>query len=157
MKKLISLFVVVVCLIPPVISIADNKIPTNAKKEKIYTPGLGEIMTVTQMRHSKLWFSGKAANWKLAEYELFELQEGFDDAVKFHPDRSELLIKFTKKPIEQLKIAISENNDVKFERSFKALTNSCNACHKVANFEFNRVIIPLSNPFTNQNFTNPLK
>jgi hypothetical protein len=31
-----------------------------------YTPGLGEIMTLTQMRHAKLWFAGQAGNWSLA-------------------------------------------------------------------------------------------
>src|SRR5262249_32601960 len=50
-----------------------------------YTPGLGEIMTLTQMRHSKLWFAGEAANWPLASYELDELHEGMDDAATFHP------------------------------------------------------------------------
>ena len=42
-----------------------------------YTPGLGEIMTLNQMRHIKLWFAGKATNWPLASYELDELEEGF--------------------------------------------------------------------------------
>ena len=30
-----------------------------------YTPGLGEIMTFTQMRHTKLWLAGEAENWDL--------------------------------------------------------------------------------------------
>ncbi len=163
-NKFIPLCISLVFFISPLISTAndlsagkanDIQMQNNNKKENIYTPGLGEIMTVTQMRHSKLWFAGKAANWKLAEYELFELQEGFDDAVKFHPDRSKLLLEFTKSPIEQLKTSIAEKNDMKFQSSFKALTNSCNTCHKAANFGFNRVIIPLTNPFTNQAFTIP--
>ncbi len=28
--------------------------------------GLGEIMSLQQMRHSKLWFAGQAKNWELA-------------------------------------------------------------------------------------------
>jgi hypothetical protein len=47
-----------------------------------YVPGLGEIMGSTQMRHAKLWFAGKAGNWDLASYELDEIREGMDDAVK---------------------------------------------------------------------------
>ena len=50
-----------------------------------FVPGLGEIMSLQQMRHTKLWLAGQAANWKLAEYELEELGEGFDDVVKLHP------------------------------------------------------------------------
>jgi len=34
-----------------------------------YAPGLGEIMTFTQMRHAKLWLAGEAENWELAAYE----------------------------------------------------------------------------------------
>src|SRR5436853_5426089 len=50
-----------------------------------YAPGLGEMMSLQQMRHVKLWFAGDAGNWELAAYELDELGEGFDDIVKFHP------------------------------------------------------------------------
>ena len=45
-------------------------------------PGLGEIMALQQMRHSKLWFAGRAGNWPLADYEMGELNEGFDDVNK---------------------------------------------------------------------------
>src|SRR5713226_4948322 len=50
-----------------------------------YVPGLGEIMSLQQMRHAKLWLAGQAENWELAAYELDELGEGFDDVVKFYP------------------------------------------------------------------------
>src|SRR5262245_29096997 len=54
-------------------------------KGEAYAPGLGELMTLQQMRHTKLWLAGQAGNWDLAAYELDELGEGFDDIVKFHP------------------------------------------------------------------------
>src|SRR5436309_1451846 len=57
---------------------------SNAAPEA-YVPGLGEIMSLQQMRHAKLWFAGQAENWDLAAYEIDELSEGFDDIVKFHP------------------------------------------------------------------------
>src|SRR5580765_8713322 len=50
-----------------------------------YTPGLGEMMTLQQMRHTKLWLAAEAGNWDLAAYEIKELGEGFDDIVKYHP------------------------------------------------------------------------
>jgi len=52
---------------------------------KGYEPGLGELMSLQQMRHDKLWRAGRAQNWALAGYELDELGEGFDDVVRFHP------------------------------------------------------------------------
>ena len=54
-----------------------------------YTPGLGELMTLQQMRHTKLWLAGQAGNWALAGYEIKELGEGFDDILKYHPTHEE--------------------------------------------------------------------
>lgn len=45
--------------------------------------GLGEIMSLQQMRHSKFWFAGSAGNCPFAAYELDELKEGFDDVYRF--------------------------------------------------------------------------
>jgi len=58
---------------------------TPAAAPEAYVPGLGEMMSLQQMRHAKLWFAGQAENWELAAYEIDELGEGFDDIVKFHP------------------------------------------------------------------------
>src|SRR5262252_11185565 len=59
--------------------------PGGAPANEAYAPGLGELMSLQQMRHTKLWFAGQAGNWDLAAYELDELGEGFDDIVKYHP------------------------------------------------------------------------
>src|SRR5947208_2225088 len=40
----------------------------SAQPKEPFTPGLGEIMTLQQMRHLKLWFAGQAGNWPLAAY-----------------------------------------------------------------------------------------
>ena len=124
-----------------------------------YTPGLGEIMTMTQMRHSKLWFAGQAGNWPLAAYELDELKEGFDDAVTFHPTHkdaplpiSELIPKMTTEPLQELAAAVGAKDRDKFAQAFDNLTNACNGCHRAANFGFNVVGRPTENPYTNQIF-----
>src|SRR2546426_11178049 len=78
-----------------------------------FTPGLGEIMTLTQMRHAKLWFAGQGANWPLARYELDELNEGLEDAATFHPTHKDaplpipqLITKIMTSTIHQLKEAV---------------------------------------------------
>src|ERR1700675_2648370 len=48
-------------------------------------PGLGEIMGVIQQHHAKLYYAGTKSNWPLADYELGEIQEGLEDAVRFNP------------------------------------------------------------------------
>src|SRR3954469_23305643 len=63
--------------------------PSPQPKEP-FTPGLGEIMTLQQMRHLKLWFAGQANNWALADYELDELKEGYEDIVKYYPTKDDV-------------------------------------------------------------------
>ena len=127
-----------------------------------FTPGLGEIMTLTQMRHAKLWLAGQAANWPLASYELDELQEGMQDAATFHPTHKDaelpipdLIDKMMKDPIQQLEKALDAHDAAAFTRSFDALTEACNACHRATKFGFNVVTRPSGNPYVNQSFQPP--
>jgi hypothetical protein len=124
-----------------------------------YTPGLGEIMTLQQMRHSKLWFAGQASNWNLAAYELKELREGFDDVVTFHPTHvgapeplTRLVPDMMNPPIEELDEIIAAKDSRRFVAGFDELTNACNGCHQSTNFGFNVVQRPSQNPYTNQVF-----
>jgi hypothetical protein len=133
--------------------------PASAAAEA-YTPGLGEIMTLQQMRHTKLWLAGEAANWDLADYEIKELGEGFDDVVKFHPtheespvDPKDAIPRMVTAPVNDLKAAIMKKDKKAFEEGYEALTKACNDCHQATNFGFNVVQRPSSNPYPNQVFT----
>jgi hypothetical protein len=134
----------------------------SAGLERAYTPGLGEIMSATQMRHLKLWYAGQAQNWPLASYEVDELEEGFADAVRFHPEHkhsprplTELVPEFTAGPIAALRAAIARRSPVDFVAAHDALTQGCNACHVATEFSFNVVVRPASNPYSNQDFEPP--
>ena len=125
-----------------------------------YAPGLGEIMAANQMRHIKLWYAGKDANWPLANYEVDELEEGFADAIRFHPEHkevprplTELVPEFTAGPIAALRSAIARENPASFVTAFDSLTDGCNGCHVAAQFSFNVVTRPTGNPYSNQRFT----
>lgn len=127
-----------------------------------YTPGLGEIMTLQQMRHSKLWFAGQAGNWKLAAYELKELREGFADVVRFHPTHEgapvpleQIVPEMIDGPMDALGATIEAEDSRRFEGAFDDLTNGCNGCHDATNFGFNVVQRPTQNPFSNQAFGPP--
>jgi hypothetical protein len=127
-----------------------------------FTPGLGEIMTLTQMRHAKLWLAGQAGNWPLAAYELDELREGMQDAATFHPTHKdaplpipELISKIMTDPLLQVEKAISARDTSGFTQSFDTLTEACNSCHRATNFGFNVVTRPTANPYVNQAFEPP--
>src|SRR5437667_6263294 len=96
----------------------------NRQAAEPYTPGLGEIMTLTQMRHAKLWFAGQAGNWPLAAYEIDELKEGMDDAATFHPTHKDsplpipgLIDKMMKEPIQQVEAAVDAKDLARFTQA----------------------------------------
>ena len=121
-------------------------------------PGLGEIMSLQQMRHLKLWFAGSAANWELAAYELDELKEGFDDVLKRFPTHDGLalapLVKMIAgREIPELEKAIDARDAAKFVSAFDALTAGCNGCHQSAKHGFIVIQRPSSLPYSNQSFS----
>jgi hypothetical protein len=127
-----------------------------------YSPGLGEIMTLTQMRHAKLWLAGQAGNWPLASYEIDELEEGFHDAMEYHPTHKgsplpikDLIPKMTGVPLEELRNAVRGKDQEAFTQAFDTLTKACNSCHQATNFGFNVVVRPSGNSFVNQDFSVP--
>ena len=128
------------------------------KAASSYVPGLGEFMTATQMRHAKLWFAGSAGNWKLAAYELDELKEGLDDAVRFQPKHDGMPVgvmirKNLDTPLAELAKTIDGKNTEQFKTAFDNLTDACNTCHTGAGHEFIRIQRPTAPPATNQTYT----
>ena len=49
-------------------------------------------------------------------------------------------------------IAIAKKDVALFKRSFIFLTNTCNNCHQSVNYDFNKIKIPNTPPFSNQVF-----
>ena len=121
-------------------------------------PGLGEIMGVIQQHHAKLYYAGTKSNWPLADYELGEIQEGLDDAVKYYPDFkgspvASLIPTLTKASLEQLHAAIEMKNEKQFVAAYNSLCTSCSNCHKAANHPFVQIQPPTEAQFSDQKFT----
>ena len=119
-------------------------------------------MTLTQMRHAKLWLAGDAGNWPLAAYELDELKEGFDDLVAYHPTHkdapvpiAQIVPKMMSPPLKDLEEAVAAKNRERFAAAYDDLTKACNGCHQATNFGFNVVAKPKDNPYANQVFAPP--
>ena len=133
-----------------------------AAASEAYAPGLGELMTLQQMRHTKLWLAGQAGNWELAAYELDELGEGFDDIIKFHPAHKDSPVapkdaipRMMTQPLADVRAAVTKKDGAAFVQTYDALTAACNNCHQATNFGFNRVQRPDTNPYPNQVFAPP--
>jgi hypothetical protein len=130
--------------------------------DETYAPGLGEIMTLQQMRHIKLWLAGDAGNWDLAAYEIKELGEGFDDIVRFHPTHEgspvapkDAIPRMIDAPMSEIRAALDKKDPKDFQQAYDGLTKACNDCHQATNFGFNRVQRPTMNPYPNQVFGPP--
>ncbi len=122
-----------------------------------FTPGLGEIMTLQQMRHLKLAYAGWVGNWPLAAYELDELKEGFEDIVKYHPTHDDvptgvMATAIIDKEVAELGKAIDAKDAKQFPVAFDKLTAACNACHQASKHAFIVIQRPISNPYANQSF-----
>jgi len=123
------------------------------KLNDAYKPGFGEFMSSIQIHHNKLWFAGQGQNWKLADFEIHEIQEIVEDIEKYQTDRKESRqIGMIKPALDSVLSAIEQKSSTAFKSSYLLLTNTCNNCHKATNFEFNQVKIPDSPPFSNQVF-----
>jgi len=123
------------------------------KVNESYKPGFGEFMSNIQVHHAKLWFAGINQNWELADFEIHEIQESLEDLQKYQSDREESkMLTIINPPLDSLKTAIEMKNPAQFISRFTELTNTCNYCHQAAKFEFNKVKIPDSPPFSNQEF-----
>jgi hypothetical protein len=113
-------------------------------------PGLGEIMSVQQMRHIKLWFAGRAGNWPLADYEVDELKEGFEDVSKLIG--GDTVDKAVGAEIKALEKVIDDKDRSAFPAAFDKLSAACNACHKMLEHGFIKIQRPASLPYSDQAF-----
>jgi hypothetical protein len=112
--------------------------------------GLGEIMTLQQLRHIKLWFAGRAGNWALADYEIGELNEGFEDVNKLLG--GDTVEKMVGDPIKALQKAIEDKNRAAFTTAFDKLSAGCNNCHRALDHGFIAIQRPALLPYSDQVF-----
>jgi hypothetical protein len=132
--------------------------PDKSDAKEAYSPGLGEVMGLQQMRHSKLWFAGTSRNWDLAGYELDELKEGFEDAAKLFPKVNDVSVAqvvdgIDNNEIAELGRAVEARDRARFTGAFDKLTAACNACHRSTKHTFIVIQRPTALPYTNQAFT----
>jgi hypothetical protein len=121
-----------------------------------YKPGLGEFMSGIQVHHAKLWFAGKNQNWKLASFEIKEIEEALAGIQQYCTDRPETKsIGMMDGAIDSINKAIEQKNSTQFNNGYLLLTTSCNSCHRATAHEFNVITIPANPPFTNQDFKAP--
>lgn len=112
--------------------------------------GLGEIMTLQQLRHIKLWFAGRGGNWALADYEIDQLNDGFADVTKLLG--GDIVEKVVGGPIKALQKAIASKDRMAFTAAFDNLSAGCNSCHRTLDHGFIAIQRPTLLPYSDQSF-----
>ena len=128
-----------------------------AEDQDAARPTLADLMTLTQLRHNKLWYAARTQNWKLANYELDQFVKTVDRIVKLYPAASSvaqanLIHEKTDPALSDLSKAIRDRSNSQFEAAFQQITHACNECHQAAGVDFIVIQTPSASPFSNQDF-----
>ena len=139
-------------LIAPALAAEPPKSDEDALK-----PALADLMTLTQLRHYKLWYAQKVENWELSQYELDRFRSTIERIAKLYPEASSVaqakLIREKSDPaLDEIAKGIAGKNQQIFESGFLKLTDACNQCHKAAGFSFIAIQVPTRSPYANQSF-----
>jgi len=129
--------------------------PLAVAQQEIYRPPLGDMMSVIQARHIKLWFAGKFGNWDLAAYEVGEIRANLENAANLYRGIPAELVTNTADPIEAIRDGIEAKDSAKFAKAYGDLTAACNACHSGIGRGFIVIRVPTISPFTDQSFAPP--
>ncbi len=114
-------------------------------------PHLSDIMAQQQMRHIKLWFAGNAGNWALADYELEQLKDGFDDVAKLLG--GDLAQQHLGGALSLLEKSIDTKDQAAFVSAYDRLSAGCNACHRTLDHAFIVIQRPALLPYSDQSFS----
>jgi len=118
-----------------------------------YQPTIAEMMTQQQMRHIKLWFAGSVGNWSLADYEIDQLKDGFDDIDQRLG--GDTVKKTVGAAVAALEKTVEAKDRAAFAAAFDQLSAGCNTCHRSLDHAFIVIQRPASLPYSDQSFVPP--
>lgn len=127
------------------------KLDEGSAEEAEHLLHLSEIMVQQQMRHIKLWFAGDGGNWPLADYELDQLKDGFDDVANILG--GDLAQQHVGGAISGLEKAIDAKDRDAFVSAFDRLSAGCNECHHTLDHAFIAIERPVLAPYSDQSFS----
>ena len=125
--------------------------PSASPPEGVYQPSLSDIMAHQQERHIKLWFAGHAGNWALADYEIGELSDGFDDIGKMLG--GDIVKQHVGAALDALQKAVDDKDSAAFTAAYDKLGAGCNACHHTLDHAFVVIARPTLLPYSDQVFS----
>lgn len=109
----------------------------------------GTAMADVSHRFELLGRAGSAGRFKLAEYQLGEISEEFEETLPHatppregHPEvLPPLALAFLKTNVADLQSALATRDRSKFSAAFERTATACNSCHQASGHEF--IEVPL--------------
>lgn len=122
--------------------------------------GVGSIMSNVQLHFAKLYYAAEAKNWKLARFEVHEIEEGLEKSAILRPSEHGvqlmgLLDAFKQTQITAMKIAVEQQDINLFYNAYTESIDMCNSCHRVTGYPFIVIVKPTAPPVPNQQWEPP--
>ncbi len=117
-----------------------------------------EAMGYYQRFSHKLWLALEKKNWELAEFYAHELEEVTEEFVSSGVvdeglELSTYAQQILDPAIKDMDKAIDQKDEVLADNSYRALVNSCNACHTITKHAYIKILVPDSVRPYNQDFS----
>jgi len=154
-SRILSIVAVVMATTALIIALRPNEKPYEEPKHEY--PIL-EAMGYYQRFSHKLWLALEKKNWELAEFYAHELEEVTEEFVESNViDEGMQLSNYAQNmltpAIADLDKAIDKKDAVLADQSYRALVNSCNACHSITKHAYIKIVVPDSVRPYNQDFS----
>jgi len=134
-------------------AVAQSNLNTPSASDQ-YIPRLGDIMSMAQSRHMKLWLAGKAQNWDLAAFELRQLKGSLVEAALLYSGLPITKVTTLEERLQAVSNSVSAKDGPTFSKAMGELTDGCNSCHQSMARSFVVMRIPPDQqPFGNQVFS----
>jgi hypothetical protein len=91
-------------------------LPQSATGQDKPAAGVLDLMVTAQMRHIKLWFAGKLSNWRLAGYELDQLESNLKQAESLYS--AGRASEFAPKQVQSIRDAIERRDTAGFAKAY---------------------------------------
>lgn len=140
MNRHLTISILTICLSLPGLANAYES------PREVYSLRLADLMIETQLRYFKLWYAGREKNWELADFELDQIRESFDNSARMFPTIPLASNYMIIQPANELDNAIEEKDSAKFAKAFYKLTAACNGCHEAARLGFIVIREPRASP-----------
>lgn len=156
-KTLIPVLLAAIVVLGVVVTVQINRL-----QQVVADSAAGDYELAIGMNHLQVWtdklyFSGVAENWELADFYLHEIEETVEDMMKANLVKNDqpltpLLEALLVPEIEQLENVVDDANGETFLRHYDLLVNACNVCHANTGYGYIQMQRPERPAFSNQRF-----